>query len=604
MTRQNVEPEGSRQEQSRGQTNRDSELEAIDDQAAPFTDNRRRSAAQRKLQLLAQGSSQTQRLVRLQADLDGRNSQFARHDKSERFSDDLIGKNPDIPLTLKTSSGPVQRRIWASTVGQREWHIVRTGTAGRLERPPLPEAPPRYFNDVTGKTAGRLEDVEAGLVDQAMITGGVEDLMGAEHAWGGVVEKLQELLPSKWETLDELGSIVLRWEGDKSMVEVKPKDKPLPETGHEAQDERNKTVVQNRDFALDLVTPFLLHFMRANGQIDFIERQETYTKGKISICIDVNWYQNRKADLKNLEIHKDTAGDNLFVNLIFGNKKQIPATEWALDFLTPSEERAEVLRKYMPSMHEKIEVARNEMKGHGKNLPGVEQIEGGLLPPMGFVSWVDELVWHSTPMARHRDKTPPVKVRPLFREAARGEDNISNPVKFFDAAQILADQGGSMKTAYQTIEGSEDWDFDVKGLAANLVHWRINNKKFYLEILKQAKTFDVNKYNAWQDASAEALTGEDQYHENKTTVYEETGLQGRKRANSNAATLEKVQNANTGRLQEEGEAEQQIQEKGGSEAGDLEQGLEDKVESVQEEEEKDKPSGRSFIRTWVRIIQN
>ena len=59
--------------------------------------------------------------------------------------------------------------------------------------------------------------------------------------------------------------------------------------------------------------------------------QKWYDTGKAVVDISVNFYNNRSAQDRSFEFHKDTAGDNLFVNLIFNNKKPMLATEWAVD---------------------------------------------------------------------------------------------------------------------------------------------------------------------------------------------------------------------------------------------------------------------------------
>jgi hypothetical protein len=112
--------------------------------------------------------------------------------------------------------------------------------------------------------------------------------------------------------------------------------------------------------------------------------------------IEVNFYVNREFDehTRTIGVHKNTDSRNLFVNLIFNNQKPMPGTEWALDKVDPSAERNVELKSALPkSEYDAIPASKKEMKPGDQ---GMDRWEGGLVPKQGFVSWVDELIWHST----------------------------------------------------------------------------------------------------------------------------------------------------------------------------------------------------------------
>jgi hypothetical protein len=76
---------------------------------------------------------------------------------------------------------------------------------------------------------------------------------------------------------------------------------------------------------------FLEKFMGANRQWDYLEGQKWYIEADYVIAIDVNYYPDRSGFKAYPEFHKDTGGNNIFVNLIFDNKNDIEATEWFAD---------------------------------------------------------------------------------------------------------------------------------------------------------------------------------------------------------------------------------------------------------------------------------
>jgi hypothetical protein len=149
---------------------------------------------------------------------------------------------------------------------------------------------------------------------------------------------------------------------------------------------------------------FLKKFMDARGQWRYIESQDWYKNHEYVIAIEVNYYGNRSGQAYTMSplFHKDTGGNNLFVNLIFDNKKPIEATEWFVDVQEPSGKRAEWQKTLLPEAHLKdLAALRRQLQESGEY--ATPKVNGGVLEGENiYVSWVDDLVWHATPSLNKR----------------------------------------------------------------------------------------------------------------------------------------------------------------------------------------------------------
>lgn len=145
---------------------------------------------------------------------------------------------------------------------------------------------------------------------------------------------------------------------------------------------------------------FLETFMAANGQWPCITRQPWYTSGDYVIAVDVNYYPDRSGAKASPVFHKDTGGNNIFVNLVFDNQQPIEATEWFADLAQPSAQRARWQEKLLPPEHLKeLQAARDVLAPLHRD----KDVSGGVAKGKNiFVSWVDDLVWHSTPTTSRR----------------------------------------------------------------------------------------------------------------------------------------------------------------------------------------------------------
>ena len=100
------------------------------------------------------------------------------------------------------------------------------------------------------------------------------------------------------------------------------------------------------------IVDFLEAFILANGQLRYISQQEWFTSRDYVIGIDVNYYPDRSGfNPASPKFHKDTGGNNIFVNLIFDNPQPIEATEWFVDTEQPSTARKRWQEKLLPASH-------------------------------------------------------------------------------------------------------------------------------------------------------------------------------------------------------------------------------------------------------------
>src|ERR1044072_7471266 len=100
------------------------------------------------------------------------------------------------------------------------------------------------------------------------------------------------------------------------------------------------------------VVAFLEKFMEANGQWHYTRDQDWFKKDGHVIGIEVNYYTNRAGAGALPGFHKDTGGDNVFVNLVFDNDDTIEATEWLPDVTEPSKARMAWQKGLLPASYQ------------------------------------------------------------------------------------------------------------------------------------------------------------------------------------------------------------------------------------------------------------
>jgi hypothetical protein len=289
--------------------------------------------------------------------------------------------------TVTPKSNTIQREIFKFE--QDKWALERPGTPGTRKLPDRPKDGKIYFNNVTGKRGRTIKAVEAGLVDLMMVNGSLKDLKGnvqwPDQLWKDLHKSTDD------GSVNYMGTIRVRCNTDLKTHLYKYKwnkswHEPLKKVWNE------------------LLKPF----MQGNGQLPYIFGQEWFKSGDMVVDISVNFYNNRAGEDRSFEFHKDTAGDNLFVNLVFNNKQPMLATEWVIDKQKMHKAKRDQMIQYMggDSVVNAINATRDSIEKKKYRPTGTSKIEGGVVTGEAFfVSWVDELIWHSSPSEKSRTQS-------------------------------------------------------------------------------------------------------------------------------------------------------------------------------------------------------
>lgn len=307
------------------------------------------------------------------------------------------------------------------------------------------------------------------------------------------------------------------------------------------------------------VAAFILAFMAKNGQLSYIKNQPWFNSGEYFIDVLVNYYPDRSGFQDALRFHKDTAGNNIFVNLIFDNQTDIVATEWIEDVDDPSQQRQRWQAGLLPK-EQIAELARSRKALRYIGNPKSE-VKGGVSKGKNtYVSWVDDLVWHSTPNAGKRELVTAESLKNEFhnmfvKNKERGIKDVEfmsiiATCKYTKLYKALLRDGKKS----QDINHSNAYDYFSK-------LYETNQLLFEADVDLRAAEGEIRITNTYSEANAPDVDtlGEDSESIHETPV----GLAGRRRANSmdgNQAELEAAR-------------------------------------------EVSKNDTRSFLRTWVQIVK-
>ena len=372
------------------------------------------------------------------------------------------------------AAAAIQRRIWK--YDGEAWNLVEAGSAGGYDPRDIKDAKKNdYFNDITNKKGTSIEEVRAGLADLLLVTGSLNTLPTAV-AWPDDVWKgLKQSAKSKFGPAGgdvRVGRVTLAPSGNVASFKLDENDK------------------QHVDIALLQKTwnTFLHQFMEANGQLPYMKRQQWFRDGKATVVVDINFYYNRHPN-EAFRFHKDTGGDNLFVNLVFNNKANILATEWIEDLKSDASGKRKALRRNLPDS-QRTEIRDTRSAFHRRlnpyRLAGHGGVRGDVVGPAAYVSWVDELVWHSTPAPLSRTGyykailTPENywKYKPYAVEAIRVllvNGKLDAFLTFFSDKGIQLNDLGQVTTrlcddymnAVKSKDGIKDKQFDAHNIAIN-----------------------------------------------------------------------------------------------------------------------------------------
>lgn len=331
----------------------------------------------------------------------------------------------------------VQRRVheWKSGA----WKPGQAEAEGQKPFPQQPADGQVFFNDVTGRSGKTAKEAARSLQDLAVQQGSVVNVMadGGEALAAVDIEMKRTFAHDKENQTKYLGYFHF--------------DKADETWKWDAGGDRCTEGAWT-----DMVKSFLRAFMIANGQLDYIRTRDWFINGTHRVEIDVNYYINRAFNTAPPYWHKDTGGGNLFVNLIFTNSEPIVGTEVTADTRPMGGAKRESLLANMPAEQvEQIEGARQALGGG--ELAGA--IGAEVLPAKGFVSWVDELIWHSSPFMANRKRWTPdlahdvmsdwVDLNPFFK---------SETATSYEAMVVIASQEG---TALRAAVEQEGVDLDI-----------------------------------------------------------------------------------------------------------------------------------------------
>jgi hypothetical protein len=310
-------------------------------------------------------------------------------------------KNPKRPMNARADANTTDARATTTDDPTKKRKRPRSNSPDRpTKKPALDKAPvtdvvvkvpikptPAEPLDITKRDIRVVEPMEIVPADPdskgtlrslLMETGQLEELLKGDGGWPAIAEKMSSVLKEGETDIAVLGT--LYYTPEKKGINANKANTDL--LGDDTWDDTVK---------------FLEAFMGANGQSDYIKKQDWFTEdSEYAIAIDVNYYPNRNIINDSPSFHKDSAGDNIFVNLIFDNKDAIEATEWFADAAEPSRRRASWQGKLLPESHLKaLALTRDVLQQEADEN---SMVEGGITEGRyAYVSWVDDLIWHATP---------------------------------------------------------------------------------------------------------------------------------------------------------------------------------------------------------------
>ena len=143
-----------------------------------------------------------------------------------------------------------------------------------------------------------------------------------------------------------------------------------------------------------LILKTVIDTMVAAGQIDYLRHSGIVDAG-YTILVEVHYYRSGEKSM--IGFHKDSLGRTLFVNLNFLNDREIAGPEYIVN-----PPRIEQREKEVPLP----KIFKRHLKDARRILPDdSDEVGASRLPAFGVVSFVDELIHHTTPLAGHRTVT-------------------------------------------------------------------------------------------------------------------------------------------------------------------------------------------------------
>lgn len=140
---------------------------------------------------------------------------------------------------------------------------------------------------------------------------------------------------------------------------------------------------------------YTLNVMKTAGQLDYL-RKSGFVGPDWTIVVEMHYYRDRPRT--NPVLHKDTLGQTLFVNLDYFTTDPDAGPE----FIVNPPPIASHENKISGTLPEEF---LEDLAAVKKSLPAPTEIDTLDLKPNQFVAFVDELIHHATPFAKHRRVT-------------------------------------------------------------------------------------------------------------------------------------------------------------------------------------------------------
>lgn len=312
------------------------------------------------------------------------------------------------------------------------------------------------------------------------------------------------------------------------------------------------------------VVDFLEAFMTANGQWPYLNDQPWYTSRGHVIGIDINFYPDRAQQSYKVtpQFHKDTGGNNIFVNLVFDNANPIEATEWFVDVEEPGGLRAQWQERLLPAEHRReLADLRAYLRDHRGEQQSLLEVQGGVLEGRHIcVSWVDDLVWHATPTVNKRYEYHAATAMADYAATNKAATILATTVQptrplnyFYDHATLtyptadgkftvhlveligsIADDQETTLTQWLKSQGKRQQDIDAD-TAVNAWHalYAGNKATFEKDVtLRDRASWRLTAGAAEAIAYDERLTKDPAYRESPNMTEPPVGLSKLRRANS------------------------------------------------------------------------
>ncbi|MFL6127383.1 hypothetical protein [Actinophytocola sp.] len=471
-----------------------------------------------------------------------------------------VKKNKKRKLSLSAEHPVPEKRLLVESKG--------TAPSDHEGRTPTPPAVPNISAHEVRPQKMEMEDVTFGqsnaseLSPLLMQTGSVDKLLGTSgNTWPTLAQKLKKIfLP-----LQKKDSDPSKYIAELCTIYYTPQEGR--ETRYLIDDPE---IIDEKD--IKETADFVEKFMEANGQLAYIQKQDWFKSGDYRVGIDVNYYPDRSGYQESPIFHKDSGGNNIFVNLIFDNQKPIEATEWYPDAAQPSSARAELQSELLPADY------LTDLQRARAAITDDQPVRGGPSEYVNtYVSWVDDLVWHATPAAVPRIEYSAAAAKTGYRDLNRAARNTDDDFEY-DSTQFnrkmyggeilgtIAETKGTSLHSWLQEKNLTAQDLDT-GLA--LEAWQAlygsNAKNGRQNFLADAKLREDagKKAGGWRitGSSSEATAHDDRLGKDDYSIRETPiGLSSRRRVNSlNGAEMAKIREAN-------------------------------------------KDDERSFLRTWVRVL--